>query len=111
MDNDKIKEVVTLFVEEAKKVYGVKLHDVILYGSCARGDFSQDSDIDILVLLDVSRDLISQEQKKIFSVSDKLDLEYDVVLTPIFQSYQVYQQYLNVSRFYQNVEKEGVRIA
>lgn len=38
MDNDKIKEVVTLFVEEAKKVYGVKLHDVILYGSCARGD-------------------------------------------------------------------------
>lgn len=30
MDNDKIKEVVTLFVEEAKKVYGVKLHDVIL---------------------------------------------------------------------------------
>ena len=39
MDNDKIKEVVTLFVEEAKKVYGVKLHDVI-WLLCQRGFFA-----------------------------------------------------------------------
>lgn len=111
MDNEKIKKVVSLFAEEAKKVYGRKLHTIILYGSCARGDFSKDSDIDILILLDVPQASINQEQKKIFAVSDELDWEYDVVLTPVLQSYEVYQQYLEVSPFYQNVAKEGVKIA
>lgn len=106
-----IKEVVEQFALEAKKIYGSALYQVILYGSCARGDFKQDSDIDIMVLLDSPVENINMERRKILEISDRLDLDYDVVLTPVFQNYQQFQRYMPVSKFYQNIQEEGVLIA
>lgn len=111
MTEAKIREVVQKFAEEVKKIYGNKLKEIILYGSCARGDFAQDSDIDIMILLDVPQDKINSERRRIYDISDRLDLNYDVVLTPVFQNYQTYKKYMPVSVFYQNVQKEGVKIA
>lgn len=42
------------YVAEIKKIYGSHLKQVILYGSYARGDFGPDSDVDIMILLDIS---------------------------------------------------------
>ena len=108
---EKIKEIVERFTAEAKRIYGTSLRNVILYGSCARGDFQHDSDIDIMVLLDIPQEKINIERKKILEVSDRLDWDYDVVLTPVFQNYQLYQKYMPVSKYYQNVQKEGVQFA
>lgn len=111
MTEETIKRVTELFAKEAKKIYGRKLKSIILYGSCARGDFQADSDIDILLLLNVPKETLAIERKKIFSAADALDLEFDVVIAPVLQSYEVYQDYLSVSAYYQNVQKEGVNIA
>lgn len=111
MTEKKIREVIDKFAEEAKRIYGIKLEGLILYGSCARGDFQNDSDIDILILLNVPLEDISSERNRILDISDKLDLEYDVVLAPVVQNYELYQKYIPVSSFYQNVEREGVKIA
>ena len=111
MTEEKIREVVDRFAEEAKRIYGTMLQEIILYGSCARGDFENDSDIDILILLDSPLESISSERKRILDVSDKLDLDYDVVIAPVVQNYALYQKYIPVSVFYQNVEREGVKIA
>ena len=46
---EKIRLVAESFAREAKKIYGSKLHEIILYGSCVRGDFKEDSDIDLSV--------------------------------------------------------------
>lgn len=111
MTEEKIREVVDKFAQEAKKIYGTKLQEIILYGSCTRGDFDSDSDIDILILLNVPPDSIGSERKRILDISDQLDLDYDVVLAPVIQNYALYQKYIPVSVFYQNVEREGVKIA
>lgn len=111
MSEEKIKAVVEQFVLETKKVYGDCLHNVILYGSCARGDFSTDSDIDIMVLLDIPQEDIGKARRQIIDITDKLDLEHDVVLAPVIQSYLLFQQYIPVSKYYQSVQKEGVMIA
>ena len=76
------------------------------------GDFQNDSDIDILILLNVPLGGYQfLERNRILDISDKLDLEYDVVLAPVVQNYELYQKYIPVSSFYQNVEREGVKIA
>ena len=93
MVNDKIHEIVSLFADEAKSIYGNKLQEVILYGSCARGDNDSDSDIDILLLLSVPPQEIGTERNKIFDIADKIDLKYDVVLAPVFQSLEIYNIY------------------
>lgn len=111
MDEERIKAVVRLFAQEIRKLYGVSLRDMILYGSCARGDFTEDSDIDIMILLDISQEDIGKARREILDISDRFDLEYDVVLAPVLQNYQLYHQYMSVSGFYQNIQKEGVRIA
>ena len=111
MDTEKIKLVAKQFALEAKKAYGDALQEVILYGSCARGDFEKDSDIDIMVLLDIPQEQIGKARKKLMDISNRLDLDNDVVLSPVIQNYRLYNQYMPVSVFYQNVQKEGVRIA
>lgn len=111
MVDNKIKEIVSIFAKEAQSLYGSKLHKVILYGSCARGDNMDDSDIDILLLLSVASEKIAEERNKIFDISDELALKYDVVLSPVFQSVDIYNKYMQVSNFYQNIQREGVRIA
>lgn len=111
MTSEKIEEVVRLFAAEAREIYGNKLNRIILYGSCARGDFEADSDIDLLILLDVDQKQLTFERSKITDLSDRLDLDYDVVLAPVFQNVQMFDQYSPVSVFYQNIRKEGVQIA
>ena len=61
---EKIREIMERFSLEVKKACGASLRTVILYGSCARGDFSPDSDVDIMVLLDTPGERISEERKK-----------------------------------------------
>ena len=111
LNNSKIREVVELFAKEAERVYGDKLKKVILYGSCARGDFDEQSDIDIMLLLDIKPEQISEERNKIFSVADYFDLNYDVVLSPVVQSISVFNKYMPASVFYQNIAREGVLVA
>lgn len=44
------------FSDEILKKYGDKVDTIILFGSAARGEASEDSDIDILVVGDVTLD-------------------------------------------------------
>ena len=97
MTSEKIEEVVKLFAAGAQEIYGNKLNSIILYGSCARGDFGEDSDIDLLVLLNVEQNQLTSERSKIMDLSDRLDLDYDVVLAPVFQNVQIFNQYAPVS--------------
>ncbi len=45
-----------LFVKELRKAYGERFDAVLLYGSRARGDAEEGSDVDTLVVLDPAED-------------------------------------------------------
>ena len=111
MTSQTIQEVMMQFTEAVKQTYGPRLREVILYGSCARGNFTPESDIDVMVLLDVPQEQLREERNKILDVSDRLDLAFDTVLAPVFQNTEIFERYLPVSGFYQNVRHEGIRYA
>jgi predicted nucleotidyltransferase len=49
--NEKLKEIKKIIIEELEKE-NIKVHKIILFGSRARGDFKEDSDWDVLVIVD-----------------------------------------------------------
>ncbi|MCD8326707.1 MAG: nucleotidyltransferase domain-containing protein [Lachnospiraceae bacterium] len=105
-----INRIVQIYSREAAKIFGDKLRAVILFGSYARGDFDEESDIDLMVLLDLPREQITDARKKMRIIADKLDMEYNCVISAVFQSYDFYEDYKSASPFYQNVEREGILV-
>ncbi|MCD7815310.1 MAG: nucleotidyltransferase domain-containing protein [Bacteroides sp.] len=105
-----VRQIIQIYAKEAMKIFRDKLKAVILYGSYARGDFDSESDIDIMVLLDLPEEQMAEARKKMRHIADNLDLKYDCVISSVFQSYDSFENYKSVSPFYQNIERDGVLI-
>ena len=53
--SDSVKDLLNGYIVELQNIYGKHLQSVILYGSYARGDFTKDSDVDIMILLNLTK--------------------------------------------------------
>lgn len=90
-----------------KKIYGVKLKGIILYGSYARGDFTDGSDIDLIILLEDMKEPIA-EHEKYFNEIWELDLKYDTVISIIpFKEEDFRTRKLPIIL---NAKKEGIAV-
>ena len=106
-----LDELLKRFRKEAEKLFGDKLEEMILYGSYARGDNTEESDIDVMIIADIP---MSEEIKCTGSLTNTVvdfDLEYDVVLSVIVESKEKYEKYKTINPLFVNVEKEGIKIA
>ena len=103
-----LNEITTKIVQVSKEKLGDKLDKVILYGSYARGDYDNESDIDIMVLADIPRESCGDEYKKINTFVSRLGLEYDVMVSVDIIDTMTFYKYINDLPFYMNVQREGV---
>ncbi len=89
------------------EIYGNNLVSLILYGSVARGTATEDSDIDIAVIVNVDdRDMYDRLQDVVVD----LDLEYDqVIATSLIENHK-YEQWKSVLPYYRNIENEGIKL-
>lgn len=78
---------------------------MILFGSYARGDFAEGSDIDIALLLEELKDS-SLEREKYLPVICRLSLKYDAVVSVIPFDYGEFQS--KRTPLILNVQKEGI---
>ena len=79
---------------------------VILYGSVARNDNTDDSDIDIVIIIKNEMDDATKE--RFIHWSAELDLRYDRVFSIIDIQEENMEKWGNVLPFYQNIQKEGI---
>lgn len=78
---------------------------VILYGSYARGDNNEDSDIDLLVL--VNKDVLTiQDKDRITYPLYKIGIKTDTIISPIVYTKSAWANH-RVTPFYENVRREG----
>jgi len=100
------------FVDGAKDIFGEKLKDVILFGSYARGDYDDESDVDIAILADISRDEEKNYTDDIVALMSKVDKKhsYSILLSPIILSYGFFEEWNETIPFYRTVKNEGVRL-
>lgn len=52
MQDEKLKMILSLVLQQVKLIVGDDLSETILYGSYARGDYDAESDIDIALIID-----------------------------------------------------------
>lgn len=98
------------YVEEVRKIYGERLKSVILYGSYARGDFRPDSDIDIMILVDLTDMELEELSKRLSWCTYDFNEEHDTDIKPIAKSATHFKKWLGVYPFYINVQKEEVQL-
>ncbi|MEH2796426.1 nucleotidyltransferase domain-containing protein [Segatella copri] len=80
----------------------------ILFGSQARGTARDDSDWDILVILD-KEELLPSDYDNVTYPLVMLGWELGKEINPVMYSAKEWQKYKN-SLFYKNVEKDGIKL-
>lgn len=94
------------FVTYLEKSIPNQVEYVALFGSKARGDSQQDSDIDVLVILSrEDREL----RREILKQAARFSLEYDVLLSPRVIGAERWEKMRGFS-LYQNVQREAAEI-
>ncbi len=96
------------YIFEIKKIYGSHLQKVILYGSYARGDFRADSDVDIMILLDLTDVESKAYSQKLSYMTYDFNLDYDLDIKPIVKNEDFFRKWVVNYPFYANIHKEGV---
>lgn len=85
------------------------VNDAFLYGSYARGDYHEDSDIDILLTVDIDSSELPAYRKKLSHICSDLSLRHDIMVSATVKPLAEFQRYSQVLPYYKNVLKEGVR--
>lgn len=96
--------------QRLKNIFGNKLKKILLYGSYARGDNAEGSDLDIMVLVDMDDKEIKRQQDKVLDIAVDLTTRYGIVLSIIENNYKFFYDWADVLPFFANIEKEGIDI-
>lgn len=95
---------------ELKKIFGGKLEYLILYGSYARREQTDGSDIDVFALVDLDREQLQKYRRTVSEISGEIDLKYDCLLSVKLQDSETFRRYRTALPYFINVLEEGVRI-
>ena len=106
--NPYINEISQKVLQAAQDTLGEQLERVILYGSYARGDYDNESDIDFFILADVPQEEAGNWRNEIHKRLPYIDLDYDIIVSVKVTSSTLFYEYKDTLPFYMNVIKEGV---
>lgn len=107
---NEINDIINQFVEGVNKILGDRVKKIILYGSYARGDYNDSSDIDIMILTDLNDEEMYKYSEKIWDYAYDLEFDnnFDITLSPLVKNIDKFNYWLEALPFYMNVQKEGV---
>ncbi|MDR0305226.1 MAG: nucleotidyltransferase domain-containing protein [Chitinispirillales bacterium] len=109
-DKAVLDEITKRVCASAKEVLGEKLEKVVLFGSRARGDYDNESDIDIMVLADIKPQDTNNTRRKIRALTGDLGLEYDVLVSLHMICSTNFHEYIDVLPYYMNIVKDGIEL-
>ena len=95
------------FHERLAALYGDRLRGVYLYGSYARGEADEDSDIDVAIVLDGPMDR-SEERWRTNDIASELSLREDCLLNTVFLSEDEFRQ--RPFAIHRSISREGVAV-
>jgi uncharacterized protein len=100
------KEAITRYLEILSQIYREQISKVILLGSVARGDFSPESDIDLLIVTTNGGQNLKDE---ISMACFDIILETEVILSPLVMDEETYEWHKKYrDPLYNQIQKDGI---
>lgn len=104
---DGLQEVFEKMIPGFQNIFGNILEQIILYGSFARGTHTDESDVDIALIV---REYTEEMHDQMINLTVDLELEYNKVFSVLLIDYDNFKEWENVLPFYQNVKKDGIML-
>lgn len=103
-----VQQIAKEYKSDLQKLYGSEFNSLILFGSHARDDYHDESDIDFLLILNKENVRGAEEIFKTARVSSTLELKYGVALSLLSTS--KYKADHSMQGVYQSIRREGLVI-
>ena len=89
---DMILNIINEYVASVKKIFGTYLRKVIVYGSYARGDYNEKSDIDIMFIVTLNENEIHEKFNDVCDIAFEYEMKYGIVISPIIKNNQHFEK-------------------
>jgi predicted nucleotidyltransferase len=104
---NRIERIIGEYRDRLAEILGQELESIVLYGSQARGDAEEGSDIDVLCVMRTPFDY-GALIKRTAEAAAQISLKYDVVISTAFVISEDYRT--RNTPFLMNVRREGVAV-
>ncbi len=105
---EEIDQISTILIKELTDKSELNIKRIILYGSYARGEADDYSDMDVMVLCDNREEELDKKRYSVNSIGSDISLDNDIDIELKIKDVAQFNEWLDVVPFYQNVIKEGV---
>ena len=105
-----IRDVVQEFANSMKMLFGAKLSRIMVYGSYARGDYTDSSDVDVMILVKIPEDQIRDYTDRVSDCAFENLVKYGVDISPVVKNEAHFNEWSDNLPYYRNVRDEGVII-
>ena len=106
-----ISNIIQDFAKSVRKMMGNSLDSVIVYGSYARGDYSELSDIDVMLLVSLGEEEIKEISDQISDLAFEYMMKYGVDISPVITNTDHFNYWVDNLPYYRNVRDEGVKLS
>lgn len=103
--NTKVRSLLGELNRRLATLYGQRLRGVYLFGSYARNEATEESDLDVLIVLD-RVDNYSREIDKTSELTSELSLGYDISVSRVFTTEEEWLK--GQTNFFLNLREEAV---
>ena len=87
-------------------IFGNAIQTIILYGSVARNEATEESDIDIAIIM--KKDMEEAEKEQFLCWSAEMDIQYNRVFSIVDIQEEQLEKWGDILPFYKNIREEGV---
>ena len=105
---DYVRGVVYQFAQNLREILGANLSKVIVYGSYARGDYRDNSDVDVMILVKLREEEIKRIENAVYDLAFDLEMSTGIDISPIIKNEAQYEYWVDTLPFYRNVKDEVV---
>ena len=102
---EKIKKEAVGLVEDLLKD---DLVEMVLYGSCSRGDYTEDSDVDIAIIVKSNSGDAQKYNGGLAAIATEFAMRYFAIVNFVCIPYDEFLEKKSWYSYFNNIEKEGV---